>query len=397
MMIQTLPDGGIAHYAHNLLQALAKRDLNVILCTSKGYELENDCSAFKVYPVMFGLASATTRMIPWLKKETKIPTLIRRFVKLIEYPMNTMQVLWVARKNDINIVHFQSVNLIELIMVLAFRLAGVKVVFTIHNVMPRHGALRRYHRVLYRFMYNICSELIIHTASGKEEIRALFSVDPDKVAVIPHGDYKFFVPSTSMSGEEAKRILGFSPGCKTILFFGAIRANKGLDIILKALPHIRQAEPRSKLLVVGELCESYDRYEAIKREERIADHVFERLDYIPNSEVSVYFFAADVVVLPYNEITQSGVLQIAYAFGRPVVATELPGFREVIANGKNGFLVPLNDVGRLAERIAEILQNDGKLQAMGAYSKFLCDTKYSWDGIAQKTSEVYDKLQALRN
>jgi glycosyltransferase involved in cell wall biosynthesis len=104
-----------------------------------------------------------------------------------------------------------------------------------------------------------------------------------------------------------------------------------------------------------------------------------------------------VVVLPYNEITQSGVLQIAYAFGRPVVATELPGFREVIANGKNGFLVPLNDVGRLAERIAEILQNDGKLQAMGAYSKFLCDTKYSWDGIAQKTSEVYDKLQALRN
>jgi glycosyltransferase involved in cell wall biosynthesis len=155
-----------------------------------------------------------------------------------------------------------------------------------------------------------------------------------------------------------------------------------------------QIEPRSKLLVIGEPCENYGRYEAIKRKEKIEDHVFERLDYIPNDEVSTYFFAADVVVLPYNEITQSGVLQIAYAFGRPVVATELPGFKEAIENGKNGFLVPLNDVDTFAGRVGEILQNHSKTQEMGAYSKFLCDTQYSWDGIAARTIEVYTKLEA---
>lgn len=392
MMIQTLPDGGIAHYAHNLLQALAKKHAKLILCTSKGYELANESSAFEIHPIMFALASVLIRMIPWLGKETRIPTILRRFVKLIEYPINTAQALLLARTNDVGIVHFQSVNLVECLMVIAFRLIRIRVIFTIHNVMPRHGALRLYHKVIYRIMYRLCNALIVHTSSGKEEVADIFSVDPSKITVIPHGDYKFFVPDTKMSSAEAKKVLGLSSDCRTILFFGAIRPNKGLDIILRALSRILQIEPNSRLLVIGEPCENYGRYEAIKRKEKIEDCVFEKLAYIPNEEVSTYFFAADVVVLPYNEITQSGVLQIAYAFGKPVVATELPGFKEVIENGKNGFLVPLNDVDNLAARVGEILHNFSKMHDMGNYSKFLCDTKYSWDGIATQTMSVYSRF-----
>ena len=88
---------------------------------------------------------------------------------------------------------------------------------------------------------------------------------------------------------------------------------------------------------------------SIINERNIGNQVVEKLEYIDNNEIATYFFAADVVVLPYNEVTQSGVLQIAYAFGKPVVATCLGGFKEAVENGKNGFLVPPNNAKMLAE------------------------------------------------
>ena len=97
-----------------------------------------------------------------------------------------------------------------------------------------------------------------------------------------------------MTAEEAKAALGISKTCKTILFFGAIRPNKGLDNLLRALPQIRRDVPDIKLLIVGEPCENYKRYSLIIEREDIRKHVFEKLDYIPNNEVNLYFYASDV-------------------------------------------------------------------------------------------------------
>ena len=111
---------------------------------------------------------------------------------------------------------------------------------------------------------------------------------------------------------------------------------------------------------------------------------------MPNEEVPLYFFAADLVVLPYNEVTQSGILQIAYAFGKPVVATDLGGFREAVEDGKNGYLVPLKDIQGLAEKCVVILTDDKRIKKMGNYSRYLADTKFSWESIANKTINVYE-------
>jgi len=391
-MIEPLDDGGIAHYAFNLTEFLASKKIEVLLFTSRNFEFKGKNTSFEVFPHMFKMANKLISAFPWLSRETKYPSLLRRVLKLLEYPLNTVESLFLSGKRRTEIVHFQTVNLTELIMIIAFKCIGKKVVFTIHNVRPRHESLRFHHRMLYRLMYSLCDHLIIHAESGKEEVVDLFGVRPGKISVIPHGDYKFFLPPETRTIEEGKETLGIPKDWKTVLFFGAIRPNKGLDNMLLAMPRIRGKIPRIKLLIVGEPCESYRRYREIVEKEKIEDNVFEKLEYVPNNAVSQYFFASDLVVLPYNEITQSGVLQIAYAFGKPVVATAVGGFNEAIDEGKNGFLVPPHDIEALADRIAEVLQSKEKMEKMGKHSRYLSDTKYSWDSIAAQTLKVYSHL-----
>jgi D-inositol-3-phosphate glycosyltransferase len=391
MMIETLGDGGIAHYTYNLLKALASKSANVCLFTTKKYEFDNKCLEFKVYKRMFRVASYIIRKIPALNEETKLPSIIRRTIKVIEYPINTIEAILLTLFKKITIVHFQSVNLIELLMIVAFKLFNRKVIYTIHNVMPRHGQLKNYHVLIYRLMYLLCDQVIIHSEKGKEEIIELFKVNKNKIHVIQHGDYKFFVPEKGLSKKQAKNRLGISSGTKTILFFGAIRENKGLRNILVALPEIKKRIDNVKLLIVGEPWEDYSKYKEIIFEEQIKKDVFEKLDYVPNEDVPLYFFATDLVVLPYNEITQSGILQIAYAFGKPVVAADLGGFREAVEDGKNGYLVPLADTEKLSEKCIDILSDVKKIETMGTYSRYLSDTKYSWDSIATKTKHVYER------
>jgi len=160
------------------------------------------------------------------------------------------------------------------------------------------------------------------------------------------------------------------------------------------MPYIKEQIPEVRLMIVGEPMESYGAYKAVIDEQQIKNEVFEKLDYVPNEDVALYFFAGDLIVLPYHEITQSGILQIAYAFGKPVVATDLGGFREAIENGQNGYLVPLNNIQLLAERCVEILADKEKQKRMGEYSRFLSDTRFAWDSIADKTIGVYRKCMA---
>jgi glycosyltransferase involved in cell wall biosynthesis len=385
-----LGNGGIAHYTYNLINALVKLGIEVSLFTSKRYEFENENKPFKVYNNMFYLSAYLIKRIPSIDKQSKGFSLLRRLLKAIEYPFNVVQLAFILISKKTKVAHIQSVNLIELLMIIALRIINRRVVFTIHNVMPRHQRIRFYHKLLYRAMYSFCHEIIIHSIKGKEEVAELYRINGNKIHVIPHGDYKFFMPKDQISKEEAKARLGISSDCKTILFFGAIRENKGLKNILFALPSIKEKVYKVKLLIVGETWEDYRKYRKIIVEKDLQESVYEKLGYVANDEVPIYFFAADVVVLPYNEITQSGILQIAYAFGKPVVATDLAGFREALVEGRNGFLVPLGDLNELSNKVIDILLNEDMAAKMGAFSLHLSNTRFGWDEIAQKTIAVYN-------
>jgi len=160
--------------------------------------------------------------------------------------------------------------------------------------------------------------------------------------------------SGQLSQEEAKRALSLNG--KVLLFFGFVREYKGLKYLLDALPKVLEAI-KVHLLIVGEFWEDATPYLSSIEELQISDYVTIVDRYIPNEEIGRYFFATDLVVLPYADATQSAVIQLAFGFNKPVITTDVGGLAEVVSHGKTGFIVPPRDSEALADSIIKYFED----------------------------------------
>ena len=197
--------------------------------------------------------------------------------------------------------------------------------------------------------------------------RALFS---------PHPIYDSY--NDAVSKAEACAKLGLDPNKKYLLFFGFIRAYKGLDWLLEAMGDERIRKAGIELLAAGEY---YDK--AVEAENngiieklQLQKAVHLKTDFIPNSEVRYYFSAADLVVQPYKHATQSGITQIAYHFEKPMVVTNVGGLAEVVPDGKVGFIAEPNSTA-IADAILRFYQPDSIPELK---ENILAEKqKYTWD------------------
>lgn len=194
---------------------------------------------------------------------------------------------------------------------------------------------------------------------------------------VPHPVYEIF--SKSFDKSEARKRLNLEADEKVILFFGYVRKYKGLHLLLDALPHVLQ-EMKIMLLVAGEFYDDEQGYRDQILRLGIGDFVSVFADYIPNEDVGLYYCAADVVVLPYISATQSGIIQIAYHYDKPVITTNVGGLPEVIEEGKTGFIVPAEDAAALAQSIIHFFKIKDRID----FSKNISNYKkqFSWDRMA---------------
>jgi glycosyltransferase involved in cell wall biosynthesis len=136
-----------------------------------------------------------------------------------------------------------------------------------------------------------------------------------------------------------KRDFAFSDDDFVLLFFGYIRKYKGLDILLHAMPVLLKEIPNIKLLVVGESYEEFSFYENLVSELHLTNYVNMENRFVANEEVSKYYSVADLVILPYRSATQSGILNVAYGFNKPVLVTNVGGLAEFVDDKKTGIIV----------------------------------------------------------
>jgi glycosyltransferase involved in cell wall biosynthesis len=181
------------------------------------------------------------------------------------------------------------------------------------------------------------------------------------VAVNPHPIYDWF-DMNRYTPEGARQALGVSG--KVILFFGLVRAYKGLDVLLRGFSRVAERLDAT-LLVVGEFYENRALYDRLIAELGIGVRVRVVDEYVANEEVEKYFKAADLVVLPYRAATQSGVVQTAFCFEKPVVVTSVGGLPDVVKDGETGYLVPPDDPSALGNAIERFFVEDaaGRLAA----------------------------------
>jgi glycosyltransferase involved in cell wall biosynthesis len=163
---------------------------------------------------------------------------------------------------------------------------------------------------------------------------------------------------------DIKRIrdeFGFEEDSLVLLFFGYVRKYKGLDILIEAFPKILSANPKAKLQIVGEFYDNPSEYFELIRKLKIEDKVKTINQFVSNEDVAKYYQIADVVILPYRSATQSGILNVAYGFYKPVIVTNVGGLAEFVDEGKTGFVVKPNSPEAIAEGVQKFLSVKDKV------------------------------------
>ena len=184
-----------------------------------------------------------------------------------------------------------------------------------------------------------------------------------------------------MSKEEARQELGIFNDQKILLFFGFVREYKGLKHIIRALPSILNKVDDLTLYIVGDFGEDKQSYLDLINEKNVAPAVKIVDGYVPDNEVEKYFASCDLVVLPYESATQSGIVQIAYGFEKPVIVTDVGGLPEVVDDGKTGYVVKQGDDRALANAIIKFFSQ----QKINDFTKHIQEEayKFSWDRITE--------------
>jgi glycosyltransferase involved in cell wall biosynthesis len=280
-----------------------------------------------------------------------------------------------AHAADADVVHLQWLSVPDLDRFLLPRRPRV---FTVHYPLPASPRARARQRALLSRM----DALIAHSEHGAAELRSLID-DPARVHRIPHGAFAHLTAQADERPLPAELAAVEGP---VILCFGLIRPYKGVDVLLQAFERVAGAElwivgmPRMDLAPLRRLAER------CQGRVRFVDR------FITDPEIPAYFRRADLAVLPYRQIEQSGVLYTALAFGKPIVASAIGGFTEVGERDAAIRLVAPGDADALAEALAGLIADPTARAELAAAAAAAAAGTYSWSQIAQRTLDVYRGL-----
>jgi glycosyltransferase involved in cell wall biosynthesis len=315
------------------------------------------------------------------------------------------RLLWYAATAKPRIFHVLWNNKFQLfdrtVLMLYYKLLGKKVVFTAHNVNAgrRDANDSALNRLTLKIQYHLVDHTFVHTEKMKSELRDDFGVRSEAVTVIPFG-INNSVPNTEITPAEARERLGIEHNARTILFFGAIRPYKGLEHLVAAFQQIAPKNESYRLIIAGEMKRGSQQY-LRDIQNTIEGHpcrnqILQKIEFVPDAETEIYFKAADVLVLPYSEIFQSGVLFLAYSFGLPVVAGDVGSFRDDIVPGKTGYLSHSCRPVDLANAIETYFQSDlyKTLEQRRPEIRDYAMARNSWSVVADITRGLY--LELLR-
>jgi D-inositol-3-phosphate glycosyltransferase len=376
-------------YARGLLRELAARGIDVV-CV--GNDELADCrfvgsGRLEFHNLVGG--QEPTNMI------AKIWRVLSYYARMIVFAAQTDAKLF-------HILWFRKFRLFERTLLnVYFKLLGKKLIFTAHNVNDHARDGRGdgiVNWVSLKFLYGIVDHVFVHTTRMQHELVESFTVSKDKVTVVPFGINDVIPPST-LTRAEAKRRLGFGPDDRVLLFFGHIAPYKGVEDLITALGKLVENDDRFRLIVGGPLrdksCEPYwERLLALIEDQRVTEHVRKEVRYIPDADVGHFFKAADVSILPYRRIYQSGVLALSYAQGVPVIVADVGSLAEDVVEGETGYVFRPGDVSSLVGSIRayfsgalfkDVEMSREKIRQYGA-------ERFSWATNADRTCAVYARM-----
>jgi glycosyltransferase involved in cell wall biosynthesis len=278
---------------------------------------------------------------------------------------------YAARKYDVVIFRFWLPFMAPCLGTVAriFRRSSTPVIAITDNVIPHEKRIGD--KLLTRYFLRACDAFLAMSQAVMDDLRRF---EPNKPTVYaPHPLYDSY--GVAIGKQQARQYLDLHLDAKYVLFFGLIRAYKGLDILLHALADKRLAERNVRLIIAGEPYEDLAKYRQLIAQLQLENRICAHWHFVPQREVAAYFCAADIVAQPYKTATQSGVTQIAYHFNRPMLVTNVGGLSEIVPHGKVGYVTAINPQA-VADALVDFYDNMREQQFAENIAKE--KTKYEW-------------------
>ena len=367
MRVQVVdPSAFTPPYDRQLCAALARAGADVELVTSR----------FQYGPVPRAEGYAAEEF--FYRRTTRRPLEARgrMLLKLAEHVPDMLRYRRHARAADL--VHWQWLTVQPLdVHLLAPKRPRL---LTAHDILPREpkpGQVAATRRLVERM-----DAIVVHSRQGAARLRDELGADPERVHVIPIGAYSYLrsLPDEQGLPEELAAVEG-----TVVLHFGLMREYKGIDVLLEAWAGIEGAE----LWVVGMPRIPLEPLREAAKRARAPVRFVPR--FVTEAEIPAYFRRADLVVLPYREIDQSGVLYTALAFGNPLLLTDVGGFGEVAELGA-ARLVPREDAEALRVAMQELIDDPAQRSRLAGGARAAAEGEYSWDEIGKRTYALYERL-----
>ncbi len=256
-----------------------------------------------------------------------------------------------------------------------------KIIFIADNVIPHEK--RPGDRAMTQYAFKAVDHFIVQSNAVERDLKIV--KHDAQFTKLAHPVYENFGVRMNMS--EARKRIGIADDAEALLFFGFIRKYKGLDIIIRALPELLKSYPKMTLVVAGESYSGEDDFRALIKELHIpSENIKLFTDYIPNSDVALYFSAVNVVVLPYRSATQSGIVQIAYNFDVPVIATDVGGLAEVVIDGVSGLIAHEATPEAIVTEVKKYFDESLEEQMRSGVREE--KKKYSWETFVRGVEEI---------
>lgn len=377
MMITIIANGFQEDYMYNLVNNLALLHCQVEFIGSTLYQAEKLHRSV----VLHNLRGDHDADVPVFRKVLRN---LQYYAKMIGH----------VRRNKPDIIHIQWLNLTlidGILFPLFFRMMGIKVCYTAHDVLP-HSRGHALNRLLFALIYRCQHIIFVHTNFIRDRLINEFHLNPGRIIVIRHGVYEV-VDNKDMDWKIARQRLSLKEDSLVLLFFGIITRYKGLPLLLKAFSSIADDIPRSELVIAGKVSEEYQ----VEFNQLVNHYPSERIrflqGFVDDNRLEMLFKAADVTILPYLEASQSGVLFMSYAYGKPVIGPELGGFPDDILESTTGYLFKPGDALSLANTLIRFNQEWSvkDIQANDRIRKFASEN-YSWAGTAAALLKVYTSV-----
>lgn len=387
--VALLTGGGDRPYAFGLATALLSNGIALDLVASD----ELDSPAFH--------GSSAVNFLNLRGNQASDATFLTKMSRVLTYYARLVRYAWIAKPTIFHILWNNKFEIIDrTLLLLYYKALRKKIVLTVHNVNAgaRDAKDTALNRMTLRAQYRLADHLFVHTRKMKSQLIADWSVPEAAITVVPFG-INNAVPDTAVTPAESKRRLGIDPGERAILFFGTIAPYKGLEYLVAAFERLVADCDDYHLIIAGGPRKGSEQYWAnIRREIEVntRGRVTQKIEFIPDAETELYFKAADVVILPYSEIFQSGVLFLAFSFGLPAIVADVGSLGDDVIEGQTGLVCRSRDSADLARAIDVYFASALYKELPGRRQKIRDHAvkQHSWDTVAEMTKTVYGTLLA---